>query len=1031
MTKRISSIIVLFIFALTGQGETWEFGGAFPDDSGWPQSYGHGIAVDGEGKIWYTSYYDSDSMAVEFGPDSIRPCRAIYVFNPDGSQAPFSPIKTITVDGVIDTLWQSNRGLRTDPNGNIVAGSWSVYYRINHLTGEGMDKLVPYPDNENPEDPWTGQSLTAPDFDQDGNMFTVPVIASIGAIKAYDEDWELIDEVVPAEMLQGYCRTISVSPDGGAVYFYNFVSDDGIMRYNSSDGSVYGDFTSSIDTLFPGLQVEATGWDPSGRLWVGNSAGPGYMNCAFYAIDPSTDTVVDSIIMPDSLVDLGLKPRGIDFGFDGQTAYITFFNSWESAAMYVYHNGSANTVKFSVNMSIQEALGRFQPALDQIGVSSTFNGGDVDTSIQMHETGTSGIYTATIDFSAFEAESVHEYKFVITKPNQQIWESRGARMFVYNGTGMIRPTVWFNDIQDLQQDDPWSIDINVSGGSLNDLNNIFGTQIQATVGYDVDVDLPEPPTPPADYLQLYFPHPEWGVPIGPNFTTDFRDAVELVNNIISWDFEVTTDMQQTSIELDFSNSLGVPMVLTFVLEDISNGIIHDLTETLYYEYNSESGGVNQFRVSIGESLADQLNRPFEPGWHLFSTPLVTAETSTDGLLGPFANQPYYVYEYEPGVGYAAAPEILQGEGYWLATMDSMRVQISGVADTTSFSRPLDLGWNLIGNPFSYAKPVATIRIEHAGEILDFDTAAANGWISNTLYGYDGIGYFTENSLRPWGGYWISALVEGLIFHLDFFEDTALRQVLADERSEEEWYLSIFAQQNGNADMISQLGVHPEASGGFDAQFDFPEPPPSPSPSYVSTYFVHSNWNEVLGSHYNRDIRSPVYMDGQESWQLSLHAAPGEVELSWAYDSEEIPDETHFFLIDIAHGVTINMNDQANYLFEHTGGESIFLIGAFRYVGVDGLALPEEYTLNQNYPNPFNPITTISYGLPERAEVSMEIYNMRGQLIATLVNEHQEAGLYQQIWNGLDGSGQPVSTGLYLTRLHSGPYTRVIKMIYLK
>jgi len=315
--------------------------------------------------------------------------------------------------------------------------------------------------------------------------------------------------------------------------------------------------------------------------------------------------------------------------------------------------------------------------------------------------------------------------------------------------------------------------------------------------------------------------------------------------------------------------------------------------------------------------------------------------------------------------------------------------------------------------------------------LGFDAAAANGWVSNILYGYDGNGYFTESSLRPWGGYWVSALVEGLIFHLDFFEDTAILRNLADERSEEEWYLSIFAQQNGNADLISQLGVHPDATSEFDALFDSPEPPPSPSASYVSTYFEHSNWNEVLGSRYNRDIRSPVYMNDQEGWQISLHAAPGEVELSWAYDTEEIPEAIRFLLIDIDHNVTIDMNDQTSYLFENTVNESVFLITALRYVGVDGLVLPDEYTLNQNYPNPFNPSTTISYGLPEMADVSMEIYNMRGQKIATLVNQTQEAGWYQHIWNGLDESGYTVSTGLYLTRLQAGSYSKVIKMLYLK
>ncbi len=98
---------------------------------------------------------------------------------------------------------------------------------------------------------------------------------------------------------------------------------------------------------------------------------------------------------------------------------------------------------------------------------------------------------------------------------------------------------------------------------------------------------------------------------------------------------------------------------------------------------------------------------------------------------------------------------------------------------------------------------------------------------------------------------------------------------------------------------------------------------------------------------------------------------------------------------------------------------------------EGLALPTEYVLDQNYPNPFNPSTTLRYGLPEETSVSLVIYDIRGNTVKTFTSETQAAGWYEHIWNGLDDSGQPVSTGLYLTRLQAGSYSKVIKMLYLK
>lgn len=94
-------------------------------------------------------------------------------------------------------------------------------------------------------------------------------------------------------------------------------------------------------------------------------------------------------------------------------------------------------------------------------------------------------------------------------------------------------------------------------------------------------------------------------------------------------------------------------------------------------------------------------------------------------------------------------------------------------------------------------------------------------------------------------------------------------------------------------------------------------------------------------------------------------------------------------------------------------------------------LPRSYALLQNYPNPFNPITMISYELPEQSDVTLIIYDMKGGVIRTLRNQEQSAGHFEVQWNGLDESGNPVSTGVYFARLEVGDYIKTIKMVYLK
>jgi hypothetical protein len=95
------------------------------------------------------------------------------------------------------------------------------------------------------------------------------------------------------------------------------------------------------------------------------------------------------------------------------------------------------------------------------------------------------------------------------------------------------------------------------------------------------------------------------------------------------------------------------------------------------------------------------------------------------------------------------------------------------------------------------------------------------------------------------------------------------------------------------------------------------------------------------------------------------------------------------------------------------------------------AVPEQYALAQNYPNPFNPATTIHYALAKAGHVEVVIYNMLGEVIATLVNGEQNAGYYDVTWNGQNDKHQTVASGIYLYRMRSGDFVDVQKMVLMK
>jgi len=99
-----------------------------------------------------------------------------------------------------------------------------------------------------------------------------------------------------------------------------------------------------------------------------------------------------------------------------------------------------------------------------------------------------------------------------------------------------------------------------------------------------------------------------------------------------------------------------------------------------------------------------------------------------------------------------------------------------------------------------------------------------------------------------------------------------------------------------------------------------------------------------------------------------------------------------------------------------------------------VSLPKAYALAQNFPNPFNPSTTIQFSIPENAgvvKVRLDVFNLRGQLVKTLVDRAMEAGDYRVQWEGTDNSGKHVSSGVYFYRMKAMKFVQTRKIVLLK
>lgn len=93
--------------------------------------------------------------------------------------------------------------------------------------------------------------------------------------------------------------------------------------------------------------------------------------------------------------------------------------------------------------------------------------------------------------------------------------------------------------------------------------------------------------------------------------------------------------------------------------------------------------------------------------------------------------------------------------------------------------------------------------------------------------------------------------------------------------------------------------------------------------------------------------------------------------------------------------------------------------------------PHSLTLSQNFPNPFNPTTEIEFSLPNDSYISLGIYDINGYIVKTLVSRNLEAGFYKFVWDGRNNTGNLVSTGIYIYKLHAGSQSIVKKLLFVK
>jgi len=111
------------------------------------------------------------------------------------------------------------------------------------------------------------------------------------------------------------------------------------------------------------------------------------------------------------------------------------------------------------------------------------------------------------------------------------------------------------------------------------------------------------------------------------------------------------------------------------------------------------------------------------------------------------------------------------------------------------------------------------------------------------------------------------------------------------------------------------------------------------------------------------------------------------------------------------------------------GTSPLTVGTAMVYGQE--AVPSEFGLSQNYPNPFNPSTAIDFSIAAEGYVSLNVYDITGRIVSTLVEGNLSSGYHRAVWDGIDNNGMAVSAGIYIYSLQTETSSITRKMVFMK
>jgi hypothetical protein len=442
-------------------------------------------------------------------------------------------------------------------------------------------------------------------------------------------------------------------------------------------------------------------------------------------------------------------------------------------------------------------------------------------------------------------------------------------------------------------------------------------------------------------------------------------------------------------------------------------------ERLAFKFDTSYGSPNNPVILTAVDVLPETVQeiPLAQGWNWFSTYVLAVDMSVNGVLsdltpaeGDVIKSQTAFATFDPNEGWVSAElQLLDNVSSYTIRLSEQGtvLQEGSIVDPNTTPIPVDDGWNWIG--YLPTEPMAVDTALQGlnsflseGDMVKSQTAFAqispSGWFGSLDSMDAGMGYKlylhtappSESFNYPGGG-------GAAPTWADFPENETNRKVETAE-TEPGWSVNRHGYQY-NMTVIAALNVE-----GDECR----------------------NEDDIIGAFVDgecRGLAQPIYLSTINRY----------VGLLMIYSNSVAGERVEFQAFVPEARAVYNVAEAIS--FEVDGA-----VGTIRkplILSTKGIAfevtenVPATFNLSQNYPNPFNPVTTIEYSLPEQSQVTLEVFNVLGQRVKTLVNVVQPAGRHKIVWDGKDAQGKDVASGIYFYRLEAGEFTQSKRMVILK